>query len=465
MVKSPRLALVLICMFSIFLSSCGSGGESAVGRGNLWTWKGGTSTLNQPGTYGSLGAADMNNIPGARSDTVSWVDNNGFLWLFGGYGYDKDGNIGYLNDMWMFNLGAWTWESGANTHNAVGTYPPATPATPGARKDAVSWTDTSFNMWLFGGYGYDSTSSGRLNDLWKFDIIALTWTLVKGSDVIDQKGTYGTINTADVNNIPGGRSGAVSWRDSSNNLWLFGGYGYDSAGNIGYLNDLWKFDSAGTSYWTWKNGSNTRNQEGTYSTPGSNVPGAREGAVSWIDSSNNLWLFGGYGYDSAGALGYLNDLWKFDGTNWTWMNPTHVPATETNVINQQGIYDATLGTPGPGARYYASAWVDISGNMWLFGGYGYDHDKLAHGLGYLNDMWKFDGTNWTWMRGANFINMNGIYGPYMGLPLASTTPGARFSAVAWAQNSGYLFLFGGYGYDSVPADGLGYLNDLWRYTQ
>jgi hypothetical protein len=43
----------------------------------------------------------------------------------------------------------------------------------------------------------------------------------------------------------------------------------------------------------------------------SNAPGDRTAAVSWTDSSGNFWLFGGYGYDSTGALGQLYDLWRF----------------------------------------------------------------------------------------------------------------------------------------------------------
>ena len=52
-----------------------------------------------------------------------------------------------------------------------------------------------------------------------------------------------------------------------------------------------------------------------YGTPGtpsaSNGPGARYSASSWTDSSGNLWLFGGVGYDSGGADGNLNDLWRY----------------------------------------------------------------------------------------------------------------------------------------------------------
>ena len=54
-------------------------------------------------------------------------------------------------------------------------------------------------------------------------------------------------------------------------------------------------------------GSNQANQAGTYGIKGqassTNVPGARYGAVSWVDSNDDLWLFGGVGYDSVGNLG------------------------------------------------------------------------------------------------------------------------------------------------------------------
>jgi hypothetical protein len=70
------------------------------------------------------------------------------------------------------------------------------------------------------------------------------------------------------------------------------------------LNDLWKFNGA---YWTWVSGSNLINQNGNYGTKGiansSNIPGARFFAVSWIDSNDAIWLFGGFGYDSVGSFG------------------------------------------------------------------------------------------------------------------------------------------------------------------
>ncbi len=61
---------------------------------------------------------------------------------------------------------------------------------------------------------------------------------MSGSDTDDQPGVYGTQGIAAASNVPGGRENAVSWTDSKGNFWLFGGYGYDSAGSLCYMNDL-----------------------------------------------------------------------------------------------------------------------------------------------------------------------------------------------------------------------------------
>jgi hypothetical protein len=127
-------------------------------------------------------------------------------------------------------------------------------------------------------------------------------------------GVYGTQGTAAATNVPGSRFAALSWIDSGGNLWLFGGQGYDSTGTVNAdLNDLWKF-SPTTKEWTWVSGSSTvpagtDGPAGVYGTLGiasaTNVPGGRDSAVGWIDSSNNLWLFGGQ------SSGIFNDLWRY----------------------------------------------------------------------------------------------------------------------------------------------------------
>ena len=83
--------------------------------------------------------------------------------------------------------------------------------------------------------------------------------------------------------------------------------------------------------------------------------------------------------------------------------------------------------------------------------------------GYLNDLWTFDGNEWTWIKGSDLTDQGGIYGP-MGAVAGSYNPGGRDHGAAWADTAGNLWLFGGEGYGEVTVPGIGYLNDLWRFT-
>lgn len=292
---------------------------------NQWALMNGVVTTNttnpvtppQPGIYTNSPGSDY---PGARWGTTSWNDplTPGVFWLFGGYGLDSIGNNGYLNDLWKFdsNLKQWTYVSGSvNNVNQPSNYGQirieSSTNVPSARQGAVSWTDSSGNLWLFGGFGLDTGNPINMNDLWKFNITSGKWTWMSGSSMFDRSGNYGTPGIPSINNIPGARHFAVSWKDSLGNFWLFGGSGYDWAGNFGALNDLWKFDPI-SRQWAWMSGSNTRDQIGTYGTLGdpTNVPGNRDVAVSWTNASG-LWLFGGQGVDAIGFPGYYNDFWHF----------------------------------------------------------------------------------------------------------------------------------------------------------
>ena len=62
--------------------------------------------------------------------------------------------------------------------------------------------------------------------------------------------------------------------------------------------------------------------------------------------------------------------------------------------------------------------------------------------GYLNDLWKFDGSNWSWISGDNTVDSLGVYG-VKGVASPSNVPGARRYAMSWTDSNGALWLFGG----------------------
>jgi N-acetylneuraminic acid mutarotase len=211
-------------------------------------------------------------------------------------------------------------------------------------------------------------------------------------------------------------------------------------------------------------GSSTEGATGTYGTLGvpaaANVPPGLAGAISWIDSAGNLWLFGGDGYASDGQEGLLNDLWEFNPTTkqWTWMSGS-------SKENPAGVY-GTMGVPDaaniPGGRDLAVGWTDGNGNMWLLGGFGID---AAVTQGLLNDFWEFSPATkvWTWIGGSYLVGGQSIYGT-LGMSAAANRPGGRSEAVRWTDNSGNFWLFGGYGYANYANETQGSLNDLWEFS-
>ena len=359
----------------------------------------------------------------------------------------------------------WGWLAGSDTNNASGTYGTqgtgAAGNSPGARNFSVAWTGASGNLWLFGGYGRDSTgTSGQLNDLWEWS--GGEWTWVSGSNLADQAGVYGTKGTGSSSTYPGARSSAVGWTDASGHFWLFGGN--DGSSNI--FNDLWERSG---NEWIWVSGSNGFNNVGTYGTEGTaaadNIPGARNHPATWVDASGNLWLFGGSGLDSVGTLisgsvPELGDLWKFTVSSgqWTWMGGSNTAA-------HSGIY-GTMGTAAatnmPGARSAACQWTDKAGNFWLFGGIGYDS---AGTNGFLNDLWEYKPSTgqWTWVGGSNLANQASVYGTE-GTPASTNIPGARAQAACWMDAAGNFWMFGGNGTVTPSNASINLFDDLWEYS-
>lgn len=357
----------------------------------------------------------------------------------------------------------WIWMHGDNFGQAVSNYGilrvPAAANKPGSRTMPVSWSVADDgNLWLFGGYGNTNSGSGRLNDLWKFDLDINQWIWVHGDSTTNQRGIYGSKGTASPANKPGARSGSARWTDTAGNLWIMGGFGFGASNAANeLLNDLWKYDTAANS-WTWISGdSATITPNGVYGQRGvaaaSNQPGGRHGAVSWTDTEGNFWLFGGTGYAAIGLRGYLNDLWKYNVASgqWAWISGD-------TLIDQVSVY-GVQGTPAsgnqPGGRVFSSGWIDTAGQLWLLGGESFN--------GLNNDLWRFDPQTqmWTWIKGDNQPGQNGIYGT-LDIANVANKPGARYSAASWRDDYNNFYLLGGIGFGSSGAQD--FINDFWKYT-
>jgi N-acetylneuraminic acid mutarotase len=491
---------ILFCFASLLVLSA-----SAISQVNEWTWQGGADSCCQPGVYGTQGTSAVGNTPSSRLQPATATDSQGNFWLFGGWGVHAT----LLNDLWKFDtsIQQWVWVNGSNTGTEPGVWgtlgTPASGNIPSPRESAASWIDSSGNYWMFGGYGLDSQGNvGLLNDLWEYTVSTNQWTWIAGYSTMTcsntiygkvecvQPASNGTMGQFAASNTPGGRSGEVSWTDSQGNFWLFGGSSYDSSDVGGNFNDFWEFDTT-LKQWAWIGGVSgidcvnpppvgfclgSESPQPQYGTLGvaaaGNNPGGRDQAVGWIDSNGDLWIFGGINPIFTGPLtdflANFDDVWKFSfsSNEWTWMAGNNSSATSTS--NFPGVY-GTLGTAAaanvPGSRVNETSWTDSSGNLWIFGGSGYDS---AGNNGFLNDLWMFNPTtlNWTWMGGSvtvgsvcpqGYCGQPAIYGT-LGTAAAGNDPGGRAQAASWTDRTGNFWLFGG-GVSQVEI----VYNDLWEY--
>lgn len=433
-----------------------------------WTWISGSNTINELGSYAVQGAESPLNHPGARSNAASWVDNQGNLWLFGGFGAIQTGAGGSassaheFNDVWKFNptTNLWTWVKGTSSsvENIVtfNTEHPNNMPIGVEQTKPIYWTDSAKNFWYF-----DGTVDNRI---WMFNSITKNWILKK--QLNSWLPVYGTLGTASTTNAPGKRVAATTWTSTSGDFYLFSGSVYPS--DNGY-NDLWKY-SINDNSWTWVKGF-----------PNSLLPSAESPSfqrvklageyhedvnpgyfdnftASWNDSQGNLWIFGlnGEGYDDDVYV--KNHLWKYNSSEkkWQWINGLFDWPRTSSYYDTHGTLGVEDYKNNPVSRIGSMSWIDQSDNLWLFGG----SDN-----GYMNDLWKYNqaSNKWVWIKGSNQSNQEtSLYGVYgtQGVAAPTNNPGCRSNGASWTDNNGNLWLFGGNG---ASSSSYGRLNDLWKY--
>jgi N-acetylneuraminic acid mutarotase len=439
-----------------------------------WTWVAGDSTRNQNSVPGTQGVPSTANKIGAKVSHAIWEDASGLVWIFGGQTYGL-GCEWESNDLWTYNPtnNEVTWIDGdtncGNTNNSGTKGVGSTANHPSARIYGLGfWQNTSSNLfYFFGGQGVDvNTSTGNLNDLWRFNPTNGQWTWLTGSvEIPVNLGVYGTKGIPSASNEPGARGKSKLASTDDGSVWIFGGQYYSfHYGCFGCTyNSLFRYNPT-TNQWTWMTGDVGLNGVPVYGTQGTpsalNNPEPLQGHAMVKDSNGMIWVFGGqpnsYQYTDVGS----NNLWRYNpSTNqWTWMTGAG------NSFDQYGNY-GTQGVPGPartpGSRINAAMAADSLGNLWLFGGRGYGASGSAN---LLNDLWKFDtNTNqWTWVTGSTSAGqINGVYGT-KGVANPSNVPGSRDEAHLWVDTNNHLFLHGGEGYERVN-NYEDRMSDTWRF--
>jgi hypothetical protein len=478
-----------------------------------WTWVSGDQDFNQFGRYGTKGVASPLNMIRCRAYANTWMDKQGNLWLHGGEGYDNftvNTPAINLSDFWKFDIknALWTWMGGDTSYKFRVVYPsvwgkkgiPSAATYPASRLEAATWTDDNNNLWLFGGFSLATAERSLGNGLWSYSISSGLWTWMGGDTTSNQAGNYGVKGVAAATNLPPALSSATFWKDKNGDFFLFGGL---NPSPFKPYNDIWKY-SPTTDLWTWLEGQKPESY-GIQGQPAAlNQPASRFRSVHWVDSADNVWIYGGRG------TGYYNDVWKFNLSAglWTWMtgpqgmatlspnfgtgnqpaltnlpgsgdnfsswndgdtfkllssnliwdfNPatlqwtwqggdtsrTNVPPVRKGIFGQKGVAAAAN---IPEARSFANTWTDALNNLYLFSGTAYFNNQP------LSDFWKFVPSlnEWTWIGGDSSGVRPINYGT-QGVESDANFPGAGQRAT-WIDQTGNLWMIGGAG------------TELWRYN-
>lgn len=330
-------------------------------------------------TSGSTGADGPLTIPtpfisGLEGMAVAYDPVRDELVIFGGVQTDQFSNPAVQ--------GMWTWDGVSFTEKTPATMPP------NRHNAGMVWDSARNEIMMFGGRD-DST---LLNDTWTWD--GTNWT--------------------DKNPVtkPTGR-------------WSFG-MAFDAARSEVVMNGGAIGSPITNETWTW-NGTNW-----TLETP-STIPGGRfQHGMAYDAARGEVIMFGGRFGQTI-----LAETWTWNGTNWSERSPGISPS---GVIAPTMVYDAgntqvvlfggsatvngntvldqvftwngsdwTEYTDGfrPSKRYFAGGGYDTTDNlMYLIGG--------EDGADIKNDVWTFDGTDWSSVTGNGFtIDMrdkpNGVW--------------------------------------------------------
>ncbi|MBI2945238.1 MAG: hypothetical protein HYY25_13675 [Candidatus Wallbacteria bacterium] len=166
-----------------------------------------------------------------------------------------------------------------------------------------------------------------------------------------------------TNQPPRRNQHALAYDGARRRVVLFGGC---SRWDGGFLNDTWEWDGT---HWSLK--------QADTASPGDNQPPRRyQHDLAYDSARQRVVLFGG-GFSG----GLLNDLWEWDGTNWS----------------KRQADTASPGTVQPSQRNQtALAYDSERKRVVLFGGWVPSYNCIgSNKCNGINDTWEWDGTSWS----------------------------------------------------------------------
>lgn len=407
-------------------------------------------------TYNNISSTEYSSTAclGSLVGEIKSVKLNDEIYLYGGLGLANEFSSLFSKfDGEDFAFVSTMGNTARNYRNGTAS----TISKPGGLYSAASaFNSASGELYMYGG---DNQEAGLFSNLWKYSGGEWIWLTGAGasSSTLPVHGTQGVSATA---NTPGSRMGSVMWFNTAGDtLWLFGGYGYDSNGSLGRLNDLFCYVNG---KWAWIKGSKLVNQTGVYGSQGvgsaTNNPPGLSGMKVWVNSTGKAYMFGGVAQNTSGTLVSQNTLWKFTGTNWVWINGNNSSLPWYNIFGVPGDYQSYY-TPSGRSNFCMAG--DANG-FFIFGGEGYFNTTA---LGNSNQLWHFDASlnQWSYMSGQLSSVTSAPVQSYGAATFnsSSVSPGYLRGATAWMVD-GVFYVFGGR--QHVGGSTYTNSNNLWEWN-
>lgn len=283
-------------------------------------------------------------------------------------------------ELWEFNATSWSRRCDGSPSSDTCAVMPA----------ARSCFLLAFDSWrgvtvLHGGSRTSCSTAGEMNDTWEWD--GTLWT--------KRCGKTGDADACTVQ-PPAAVQPAMAFDAAHGKTVRFGGLG-------------------STQHWEWDGAQWTQRCDGSPPADTCTVPPTcYESAMTFEPVRGRLVLFGGSATYGSGTI--RDDLWEWDGVNWTQR--------------------CASCTPRPYARHWHSLAPDGRGNVVLVGGATVAEFDCRTGTTYSSapnacaDTWSWDGDGWQQLAPAD--------------PESDGNPGARYAhALSVDPNTGTVLLYGG----------------------